>query len=108
MVKEYGGKFVEIDVRSRYEIFGERDAEGVVKRGGKRRYRWRLRASNGEVVCASEGYINKRDCELAVVRWRQWAAEGLGLVRYLDAIPPSGDTSKWRNPFHNIEEVGHE
>ena len=93
------------DPRSRYEIFGERDAEGVVKRGGKRRYRWRLRASNGEVVCASEGYINKRDCELAVVKLRQWAAEGLGLVRDLDAISPSGDTVRWKNPFYNIEEV---
>ena len=88
-----------------YEILAERSGEGVIKRGLKRRYRWRLRASNGEVVCASEGYINKRDCELAVVKLRQWAAEGLGLVRYLDAISPSGDTVRWKNPFYNIEEV---
>ena len=91
-----------------YEIFAERSGEGVIKRGSQRRYRWRLRAANGKVVCASEGYHNKRDCEMAILKLRNWATAGLGLVRYLDAIPPSGDTSKWRNPFHNIEEVDRE
>jgi uncharacterized protein YegP (UPF0339 family) len=24
-------------------------------------YRWRLRASNGEIICTSQGYVDKRD-----------------------------------------------
>lgn len=91
--------------RSRYEVSAERDAEGLVKRGVARRYRWRLRAANGEIVCASEGYVNKRDCELAISKLRRWAMEGLELVVYRDGIAPSKTTRKWRHPFRNIKEV---
>ena len=86
----------------RFEILAERDVHGMVKRGRRRRYRWRLLAANSEIVCASEGYHNKRDCEMAILKLRRWATEGLGLVMYRDGIPPSGNTSKWRNPFQNI------
>jgi len=36
----------------------------VIYKDNKGEYRWRFRASNGEIVADSaEGYIYKRDCE---------------------------------------------
>lgn len=82
---------------TRFEIFAEKNAEGAVKKGKSRRYRWRLVASNGETVAASEGYQNKRDCERTITRLGQLAREAA--VLYLDDIVPSGRTSKYRNPL---------
>jgi uncharacterized protein YegP (UPF0339 family) len=82
---------------TRFEIFAEKNAEGEIKTGKSRRYRWRLVASNGETVAASEGYHNKRDCERIIVRLRQLVTEAA--VMYLDDIAPSGRTSKYRNPL---------
>jgi uncharacterized protein YegP (UPF0339 family) len=82
---------------TKFEIFAERNAEGKIKIGKSRRYRWRLVASNGETVAASEGYHNKRDCERIIVRLRQLATEAA--VLYLDDIAPSRRTSRYRNPL---------
>ena len=56
-----------IDTRACFEIFAER-SKGIIKVGKSRRYCWRLKASNGEVVCSGESYHNKRDCEKAIYR----------------------------------------
>ena len=39
-------------------------------------YRWRLLGSNGRIIADSaEGYISKRNCELAVERFKALASE---------------------------------
>lgn len=32
----------------------------------KNQYRWRLKASNGEIIAQGESYVNKHDCQVAV------------------------------------------
>jgi len=82
---------------ARFEIFAEK-SDGVIKTGKARRYRWRLIARNGEIVAQSEGYQNKRYCEVAVSLLRRWATEGSYRVIYRDGIPPSPSTHRWHNP----------
>lgn len=86
------------DTRACFEIFAER-SKGVIKVGKSRRYCWRLKASNGEVVCSGEGYRNKRDCEMSIYRLRDWVKRGSRRVEYLDDIPPSSSTRVWSNPL---------
>jgi uncharacterized protein YegP (UPF0339 family) len=83
---------------ARFEIFAEK-SDGDIKTGKARSYRWRLKASNGEVVCSGEGYKNKRDCETSVYRLKFWAKEGSREIRYLDDIEPSPSTRLWSNPL---------
>jgi len=85
--------------QGRFEIFAEKTAKGVVKIGKSRRYRWRLLAGNGEIVAASEGYHNKRDCERIVARLGQIVMDASRKIVYLDGVSPSRDTSKYRNPL---------
>jgi hypothetical protein len=36
-------------------------------------FRWRLRAANGEIIAASEGYHNLKDCKDTIEQVRQYA-----------------------------------
>ncbi|MBW4474717.1 MAG: DUF1508 domain-containing protein [Stenomitos rutilans HA7619-LM2] len=39
-----------------------------------RQYRWRLKASNGQIIADSgEGYINRSDCQHAISLIKQYA-----------------------------------
>jgi len=85
------------DRRTKFEIFAEKNADGEIKIGKDRRYRWRLVASNGEPVAASEGYQNKRDLEQIIGRLKEITASAS--VIYLDGIVPSPNTNKYWNPL---------
>lgn len=44
--------------KPKFQIFV--DEEGL--------WRWRFRAGNGEIMAASEAYVNKRNCKVAVLK----------------------------------------
>ncbi len=56
-------------------------------------HRWRLKATNGQVIAASgQGYKDKRDCKSAIDRIKKDAATKLTFETYED----SGKQYRWR------------
>lgn len=49
--------------RARFEIYQD----------AGRQYRFRLKASNGEIIAVSEAYTTKQSCEYGVSRVKQYA-----------------------------------
>ena len=52
---------------SRFEVFEDR----------KKQWRFRLRASNGKIICASEAYVSKRNAILGIRSIQECAPEAI-------------------------------
>lgn len=73
-VRKNSGAKVEDQTLKSYEPLKNPKFEIYLDKAGK--YRFRLKASNGELICTSEdGYASKDSCKKGIASLAKWAAE---------------------------------
>ena len=73
MRKNSGAK-IEDQTLQKFEQLTNPKFEIYMDKAGK--YRYRLKASNGELICTSEdGYASKDSCKKGIASLAKWAAE---------------------------------
>lgn len=73
-VRKNSGAKVEDQTLQKFEQLTNPKFEIYMDKAGK--YRYRLKASNGELICTSEdGYASKDSCKKGIASLAKWAAE---------------------------------
>lgn len=73
-VRKNSGAKVEDQTLQKFETLTNPKFEIYMDKAGK--YRYRLKASNGELICTSEdGYASKDSCKKGIASLAKWAAE---------------------------------
>lgn len=73
-VRKNSGAKIEDQTLQKFEQFTNPKFEIYMDKAGK--YRYRLKASNGELICTSEdGYASKDSCKKGIASLAKWAAE---------------------------------
>lgn len=73
-VRKNSGAKVEDQTLQKFETLKNPKFEIYMDKAGK--YRYRLKASNGELICTSEdGYASKDSCKKGIASLAKWAAE---------------------------------
>lgn len=73
-VRRNTGAKIEDQTLQKFEQLTNPKFEIYVDKAGK--YRYRLKASNGELICTSEdGYASKDSCKKGIASLAKWAAE---------------------------------
>lgn len=73
-VRRNTGAKIEDQTLQKYEPLKNPKFEIYVDKAGK--FRYRLKASNGELICTSEdGYASKDSCKKGIASLAKWAAE---------------------------------
>ena len=73
-VRKNSGAKIEDQTLQKFEQLTNPKFEIYMDKAGK--YRYRLKASNGELICTSEdGYASKDSCKKGIASLAKWAAE---------------------------------
>ena len=73
-VRRYTGAKIEDQTLQKFETLKNPKFEIYMDKAGK--YRYRLKAINGELICTSEdGYASKDSCKKGIASLAKWAAE---------------------------------
>lgn len=73
-VRKNSGAKIEDQTLQKFETLKNPKFEIYMDKAGK--YRYRLKASNGELICTSEdGYASKDSCKKGIASLAKWAAE---------------------------------